>query len=676
MFRLSAGKRLARTGRMDAMAFAARSPVPAVACKVSGSAASLVVLFLGSVLFMAGCGVPAKPQPETSAVRIVVEADGIYEVTASALRSAGFDPATTDPSTASLSAGGQPVAFQVIGEGSSRSLRFYGQALKPDAHTAQNVYWLEKPSGGATQAGPAIQSRSARLVPEIAPTTVVSVTVRAEEQKQWVPKAGPGADHWVWQTVFAPGEARVNLALPHPAGGEAFLSIRVWGNSSAPVDPDHHWILSINGTQIADPRWDGLDGHVITTRIPAGLLRPGDNELTIRAPGDTGAPVDSVFLDWAEIIYQRELIADGPELTFAGDMPGYAVTMKETPIALWDISDPAHPVSLKDHQVEKGLVRFDATAGGAQHRFAVVAQEGVRQPASVKAAAGPNSAAAERLRNWPGGADLVIVTTQQFRSALEPLIKARQAQGLRVAVMDVDEVYDAFSYGRVDPVAIRDMISHAVAYWTPPAPRFALLAGDASYDPRGYLKGPEADLVPTYLIDTEFSGWTASDVWFALPSGAGLDPSARPTARPLLAIGRLPAQTAEQVATMVAKALDYEKGDPTAPWRHKAFLAADDDDPGFAEQTRAFAAALVDYDAQVATVDKDGAARAAVLKAFADGTGLIGYIGHGSLSLWAQEKILSVEDMPKLTNRDKLPVVMTLTCLSGFFSSSDHCLPG
>jgi hypothetical protein len=56
-----------------------------------------------------------------------------------------------------------------------------------------------------------------------------------------------------------------------------------------------------------------------------------------------------------------------------------------------------------------------------------------------------------------------------------------------------------------------------------------------------------------------------------------------------------------------------------------------------------------------------------VLGAFDSGVGLIGYTGHGSVTLWAQEGILTAEDVPGLKNRDRLPIVFTVTCLSGFF---------
>ena len=106
----------------------------------------------------------AQAQPALSgpaaAVKLMVEADGIYTVPAAALRSAGFDLTTGSPEALALTHAGRPVAFQVVGQGKNRALRFYGQAPAPTAYTGQSVYWLAPTSAGA--AGPAaIAVRSA-----------------------------------------------------------------------------------------------------------------------------------------------------------------------------------------------------------------------------------------------------------------------------------------------------------------------------------------------------------------------------------------------------------------------------------------------------------------------------------------------------------------------------------
>ena len=167
--------------------------------------------------------------------------------------------------------------------------------------------------------------------------------------------------------------------------------------------------------------------------------------------------------------------------------------------------------------------------------------------------------------------------------------------------------------------------------------------------------------MPTKLVRTSFSGWTASDVWYALP-----DDSA--DALPALAVGRFPAQTAEQLATMVGKTLDYERSDPAAAWRQDALVVADDDESGFTQTAQAFIDHLAGYNARVTTIEGDGsAAREELSQAFDRGIGLLGYFGHGSVELWAQEKMFSVADVANLANRERQPIVFNVTCLSGLF---------
>ena len=312
--------------------------------------------------------------------------------------------------------------------------------------------------------------------------------MRAEEQKHYDGMAAAAEDHWLWQSIFAPAEIQAPVQAPHAAAGEAMLRVRLVANSSAPVDPDHHLILSVNGAQIADEKWDGVGPHVITATVPSGVVRPGENTVTLKAPGDTGAPADSAVLDWIELTYPRELVLDEGELTFAGQAGAYDLATSGELAALWDITDPAAPVALSDYERQGGRVRF--ASDGTPRRFLAATTAGLRQPAAITPVSGGD------LRALPGGADLIIVTVPQFRAALEPLVAARQKQGLRVAVVDVEQIYDTFSDGEPGPEAIRAFVQYARTHWPAPAPRYLLLAGDASYDPRGYLGGAEQDHRP------------------------------------------------------------------------------------------------------------------------------------------------------------------------------------
>ena len=108
---------------------------------------------------------------------------------------------------------------------------------------------------------------------------------------------------------------------------------------------------------------------------------------------------------------------------------------------------------------------------------------------------------------------------------------------------------------------------HARASWKLP-PRFLLLVGDATIDPRDYAGFGDADFVPTKLIALEGETAeleTASDDWFVDVDDDGL---------PDVAIGRLPVRTLDQANAIVAKTLAYEM-EADAPWMNDVLFVAD-----------------------------------------------------------------------------------------------------
>jgi hypothetical protein len=108
---------------------------------------------------------------------------------------------------------------------------------------------------------------------------------------------------------------------------------------------------------------------------------------------------------------------------------------------------------------------------------------------------------------------MVVVTHGDFAQQVAPLVAQRAAEGMNVKVVDVEDLFDEFSYGAHTPQAVRDFLA-----WTKAslgkAPTYVLLVGDGSYDPRDYLGRGRYDLVPSKLVDAGAME-TASDDWFA-----------------------------------------------------------------------------------------------------------------------------------------------------------------
>jgi Peptidase family C25 len=163
----------------------------------------------------------------------------------------------------------------------------------------------------------------------------------------------------------------------------------------------------------------------------------------------------------------------------------------------------------------------------------------------------PGTATADHLENClrngspamdAGSPTLVERGQQGGAAALEPLRQVRQAEGSALGVVDLDTLCDEYNFGEPSLQALRAFIHHAWTSWQSP-PRYVLLVGDATYDPRHYLLSGIPDYVPTKLVATIIME-TASDDWFVDFNDDGM---------PELVIGRLPVRTIEAAQQVVTK---------------------------------------------------------------------------------------------------------------------------
>jgi hypothetical protein len=231
---------------------------------------------------------------------------------------------------------------------------------------------------------------------------------------------------------------------------------------------------------------------------------------------------------------------------------------------------------------------------------------------------------------------------------------------LKILEVPLDVLYDQFNDGLPSPEAIRRFLEYAVRNWQP-APRYVLLVGDATFDPRGYTAPKEANRLPTFFVQTGYGGETASDVVFAQPEAG---------ASPIIAIGRIPARNPNQVKNFVDKVLSYEQASASAVWRGRVLAVADGQEAGFKQEAQSFLDQLPQtvkkqlYNPEVGVKDAAGQ----IQNYFSSGYILVGYFGHGSLNMWGKDRIFSSTDVEALKNQNALPIVLAVTCLNGLFT--------
>jgi hypothetical protein len=602
---------------------------------------------------------PAPPGAPVDAVKIVVTQPGLYRVTAEQLAAAGFLQAVdADLAQLALTVGGKPAPFAVMDEDRA-AIVFYGEP-RVSRYGRENIYWLRRADGSANIQS-SVEPRPVQPVAAAPPSAVTTYThtLHLEESQVYLSQTPQNTDHWLWQPIYAPDVFTASFDLAGWAGGAAALRLSLWGNTQDfHLDPDHHVVLRVNGQTVADQAWDGKGWHVITTTLPAATLQATANELAIDLPHDTGATVDVVFLDKGEISYARQLAMHNGQVIFTApaSQPVVVKGVDAPNPLLWDVTNPGAAQPL-DAAARSGALQFLAETAPAAgwRRYALAESSALLAPDKVIPSVGRD------LRDNVEGADYIAVAAPDFMKALQPLVDWRRSQGLRVTTVSIDDVYDTFSHGLPDPAAIRDFVRYARDTWPAPAPRFLLLVGDASYDYQGFLPNSTPNYVPTYLLTTHFVGETASDNWFVSLDEADDLPD--------LAVGRIPAQTAEQVATVVAKTLAYERSEAASPWLERALFVADNKQAEFQGMSDDLASDFLPagYEVEKVYLGQTADPNSQILDSLRTGVGLVNYVGHGSMNVWAQEKIFQLSDIPRLNNASALPLMVTMTCLVGYF---------
>jgi uncharacterized repeat protein (TIGR01451 family) len=611
----------------------------------------------------------ASNDQDAPAYKVQVDRDGIYQITRGDLQAAGVDVANLDPRTLRLHNQGEEIGIHVVGQADGSfdagdEMLFYGQEMD-SRYTNVNVYWLTW--GGEDGRRMATLDGTPS---ETAPTPDhFFTTQRVEEDRNYQSSrpSSPDNDRWYWNFLrnTSPTTANYTTTLSHLVTGPLSATVRgLFRGYDA--DPQQHARVYLNGHLIDEATWPAQAEYTFEETVPQSYLVEGTNVISVACAADGG----TFFVNWFEIGYHDTYAAEDDLLPFDGDEPGtwtFELSgFTSDAIEIFDVTSPGLPERIVGAAVEDVggayTVSFEH-AIGEEHHYLALTPERRLSPLSIEADS-PSD-----LRSTTNGADYLIISHGDFITDVAPLADCRAAQGLRTTVVDVQDVYDEFSYGIFDPTAIHDFLAYAYAHWTPPAPSYVLLVGDGHFDFKDNYGRGEANYIPPYLADVDpWLGEVAADNRYVCVSGGDNLPD--------MHVGRLPVKTSAEASTVVSKILSYEQDPPPGDWNRHLLFVADNADGGgdFAASSDAIADHYVPspFDVQKVhhrvTHGSVAETNAAIVEAINQGRLLVNYFGHASQQMWGFEHLFDLDDVADLTNGYRLPWMVPMTCLDGYFT--------
>ncbi|GIV62078.1 MAG: hypothetical protein KatS3mg044_0944 [Rhodothermaceae bacterium] len=537
-------------------------------------------------------------------------------------------------------------------------------------YTDTTTYWL------TWNAAPGLRYAPRPLTSTLPPSTTARDTVHVEKDNEYF----FGDLFFTGNPLYTRGEGYYWSRFSHSAGGaitrtfdvvlprpvfDPALQAHVQVHFNAETNTRHRVILSLRlregtGTTfvpVDTVEWNGTAFATLSASITQDRL-PADGNVTVQITSTNdfdGTPVNRVLLDWIEVSYVRSLTADNDRLTMAVGAGGtYRATLSgfsDGPVLVLAPGEGvAHPLTATG-----GSVTLTDTPSGPT-RYWAAGPNGFRTPLRL-ALDTPSDWAASGLT-----ADYLILTTAALRPSAEAMAAYRQSLdggGHEVRIVDVQDVFDQFDYGRPTPVAIRRFLRATRAWATPPA--FLLIWGDALYPLR--TRPRHAWEVPSF-------GHTASDGWYAMQLG-GLNDYTE-----FMAIGRLPVRTNESGLLFVDKITNYESR-PFEAWQKKSMFLVGGISAAEKTTLQSFSLNWSDLAAtSPAALDTlhffknsdaplDPTFLDSLQAAFAHGASWVTYFGHSAAQTW---EIVTAPPR-EFNNAGRLPVVLSLGCFTGDFAT-------
>jgi hypothetical protein len=504
-------------------------------------------------------------------------------------------------------------------------------------------------------------------------------------------------DLWYWKEIRDTSPVSVSFDLD--LSGEAATSGNLTIKLGYGVPGGYHAVDLRLGTQ-ALGRVEFYQSGIapkVETFVGAGLVH-GTNRLDLAIATDRASARVTDLLEF-DLTWTRPLVAAGGTLEWSArpataDREVYALAGfgAAAPLVV-DVTDWTHPRRLVGAAAVgsgNSTVWRALAGGGAGRRSHYIA---VGAPARV----GSSDLALRvpaPLRDRTSAPDMLIVTHASLRTAAERLAAHRRSHWHGGGTPDIlvattADIYENFSGGRVDPLAIRNYVKFLYRLDATPRLRYLLLFGDASRDVRQLVASSAATLVPTlepHYADSRFDQAYAVDDWLSemdTPRN-GLTPYAVPD----LGLGRLAARNLAEADRMVDKIIAYETTSGYGTWRKKVLMAADDECHPLGGCGETFhignTEALVDsvpadldvvkmylteYEAVLGQKPK---ARAAFIRLWGEGCMLINYQGHGAPRQLSDEVLFLSTDVPALTNGARLPLFLPISCTVSEFDEPER----
>ena len=413
------------------------------------------------------------------------------------------------------------------------------------------------------------------------------------------------------------------------------------------------------------------------TRASEGTISlsaiPSSNDLNVNLRYDASGLSSAVgYLDYIRLTYERILSGDYGQFAFTTkNSNAYHASVTD---AIWELLPNGMIQVFESNSNQEVYFKSNENA----YRYIVYSANDVYSP---KRSEYGNTFISPQLRErLSNEAEYIIITHDDFVEEANKLaVHHRFYTGLKTSVLTLSEIYDDFSAGNVDIMAIRNAIRYAYLNNSDDnKPKYVCLFGDTSYDYKDRIPNNNM-IVPTYHSLNSFhlaNSYMSDDFYAVMDINEG---ELGFNDRMDLAVGRILFDSKEGALAMVDKSIDYSLSN--GDWQNKFTILSDDSDAAWENIIQERLDELGDeviankpflnltklhsdsFEQVIsASGDRYPGVNQALENEFIQGTLAINYFGHGGENALASERLFDKEFASRLYNPGRLPLFITSTC--------------
>lgn len=635
-------------------------------------------------------------------VKIAIPEDGMYQITFEELSLMGFN----DPQNVTLyGTGGHPISEVLDGKAVddlqkvpckifNGKLCFYacGPVQYNIADPATNPHFTRTVNSCSTMGYYFLGETSAPLQPTSVTYSITGTKVRNTSldyfhHEQELASASQSGKEFLGEKI-SDGIITIPYSLTKLCGDSAII---VNPRAAVKSKSTSYLTLKVNdqninlSTQESKIYSSSSEYVFYNTTQPLTEVR-GENGATLPATGEVTLGINSTLAySWARLdycmitYYHKNSISGTPDnqlrLGFnnVSSADIIAIEGATSNTQLWNIDDPLMPKSYTISQKD-GIKGFTPLYTIDYTQF--IAFDPSKQ---LKSIAGFESIDNQDIHGLEVP-DMVIVTCETLMPQAERVAQMhRDNDNLTVHVLDQQKIFNEFSSGTPDPMAIRLMNKMFYDRDTNGKFKYLLMLGSGSYDNRQLLAKNPCDII-TYespISNDENNSFVSDDFFGFLDDNSGYNPAGDVLR---LGVGRIPSASIEEAETDIDKLLNYVNNPDYGPWRNNALFIGDyaNSDEGYLHIGQAEGIGnLINDDLKVglvknkvyvtqfptdATTGFQLEGRKSMNTLLENGQFFMTYVGHANPTSLTKNVRMWTTNEAKLASYPHLPIITTACC--------------